>query len=51
VAYYGHAAETWGCPGIDDRISDDVIDFLADGGMMFFHYPDADWTTHSDYLP
>jgi hypothetical protein len=51
VSYWGETAETWGCPAIDDRISADVIDFLADGGLLFFHYPDGDWSRNSSYLP
>ena len=51
VASWGETAETWGCPAIDDRISDDVVDFIADGGLLFFHYPDGDWSRSSAYLP
>ena len=42
VNYWGETAETWGCPGIDPAVSADVINFLANGGLMFFHYPDGD---------
>jgi hypothetical protein len=49
--YYGAAAETWGCPAIDDRLSEEVIDFLANGGVLLFHYPDGDWSESSGYLP
>ncbi|MFZ5479606.1 MAG: murein L,D-transpeptidase catalytic domain-containing protein [Myxococcota bacterium] len=50
VARAGETAETWGCPGIDDRLSADVIDQLADGGLLFFWYPDAEWLRESVYL-
>lgn len=51
VSRWGETAETWGCPAIDDRLSADVIDVLADGGLLFFWYPDADWRRGSGYLP
>lgn len=51
VARNGETAETWGCPGIDDRISADVIDLFAEGGLLFFWYPDANWLRTSTYLP
>ena len=51
VQSWGYAANTWGCPAIDDQISDEVIDFLANGGLLFFHYPDGDWSRNSSYLP
>ncbi len=50
VADYGRAGESWGCPALDDRLVGDVIDVLSDGGMMFFWYPDGDWSVYSDYL-
>ena len=50
VASYGVAAVTWGCPGIDDRLISDVVETLTDGSMMFFWYPDGDWSVYSDYL-
>ena len=50
VAENGRAGESWGCPAVDDRLVGDVIDVLSDGGMMFFWYPDGDWSTHSAYL-
>ncbi len=51
VSRWGETAETWGCPALDDRLSADVIDVLADGGLLFFWYPDTDWRSGSGYLP
>ena len=51
VDYYGAVANMWGCPALDDAISADVIDFLADGGLLLFHYNDGDWSRNSVYLP
>jgi hypothetical protein len=48
---WGECAPTWGCAGIDPAISTEVIDFMANGGLLIFHYPDGDWSVHSTYLP
>jgi hypothetical protein len=47
---WGMAGHSWGCPAVDDRIVGDVMDTLSDGGMLFFWYPDGDWSNHSAYL-
>ena len=51
VSYWGECAPTWGCAGLDPAISAQVIDFLSNGGLLLFHYPDGDWSVHSAYLP
>jgi hypothetical protein len=51
VNQYGEVAPTWGCPAIDDRLTEDVVDILKDGGLLFFWYPDGDWSENSTYLP
>ena len=50
VASWGVAGTSWGCPAVDDRLVDDVMDTLTGGGMMFFWYPDGDWSSSSGYL-
>ncbi len=47
----GECAPTWGCAGLDPAICAGVVDFLSDGGLLLFHYPDGDWSQHSAYLP
>ena len=51
VNQYGSVAPTWGCPAVDDRKVSDVVDTLSDGALLFFWYPDNDWSQFSDYLP
>ncbi len=51
VSTFGQTAPTWGCPAIDDRISRGVIDTLSGGALLFFYYPDGDWSRHSGYMP
>ena len=50
VDTYGRAGQSWGCPALDDRLVGDVVEYLSDGSMMFFWYPDGDWSSASAYL-
>lgn len=51
VNQFGEVAPTWGCPAVDDRLTQDVVDALKDGSLLFFWYPDGDWSENSTYLP
>ena len=51
VDEYGYLGLSWGCPAIDDRISEEVIDTISDGTMVFTWYDDGDWSKNSGYLP
>ena len=51
VAEHGQVLNSWGCPAIDDRIAPTVVDTLAEGSLLFFWYPDGDWSERSAYLP
>ena len=48
---YGYLGLSWGCPAIDDRIAEEVIDTISDGTMVFTWYDDGDWSRNSAYLP
>lgn len=50
VQSYGSVAPTWGCPSVDDREVQWVVDTLKDGSLLFFWYPDGDWSINSGYL-
>ncbi|MGB0639978.1 MAG: murein L,D-transpeptidase catalytic domain family protein, partial [Myxococcota bacterium] len=50
VTTYGRLGESWGCPAIDDRENDEVIETLTDGSLLLFWYPDGDWSERSTYL-
>ncbi len=49
VAREGEARPTWGCPAIDDREAPAVVDVMSGGALMYFWYPDGDWSERSDY--
>ncbi len=50
VNSYGEVAPTWGCPSVDDREVEWVVDTLKDGSLLFFWYPDNDWSIYSEFL-
>ena len=50
IALLGEHRESWGCPALDDRLVGDVVEYLSDGSMLFFWYPDGDWSSASAYL-
>ncbi len=46
----GYLGRSWGCPALDPAVSDDLIDYLANGGGVFKYYPDSAWLADSYYL-
>jgi hypothetical protein len=46
----GMTGPTWGCPAIDDRIAPMIVDQISGGNLMWFYYPDGDWSVHSAYM-
>lgn len=50
VASNGITQETWGCPAIDDRVTDTVRQRMAGGALMWFWAPDASFQANSQYL-
>ena len=50
VESWGMAGLSHGCPAVDDRVVDEVMGTLTGGGMLFFWYPDGDWSSYSGYL-
>lgn len=50
ISQYGMTAPTWGCPAVDDREVETIVDLLKDGSGMFFWYPGTSWYSSSEYL-
>ncbi len=46
----GYLGRSWGCPAVDPAVTEDLIDYLANGGGLFKYYPDANWLADSFYL-
>jgi hypothetical protein len=50
VAANGMTGPTWGCPAIDDQLAPEVVARIAGGTLLWFWYPDGDWSLASTYL-
>lgn len=46
----GWVTPTWGCPAIDPDISQQVIDTISGGALMFFWHPTSEWHSGSTYF-
>lgn len=46
----GWVTPSWGCATLEESISDQVIDTISFGTLMFFWYPDLTWRSESEYL-
>jgi len=47
---YGYVGRSLGCVAVSDEISDDIVDTLSGGALLFAYYPDDDWLSHSTFL-
>lgn len=46
----GRLGLSWGCPVLDEKVSDKVIQIIKNGTLIFSFYPDKKWLTQSKYL-
>ncbi|MBW0146027.1 murein L,D-transpeptidase catalytic domain family protein [Marinobacter arenosus] len=47
---YGRIGRSHGCPAVDSRVIERVVDNLKDGQFVFKYYPDQEWLRGSEYL-
>ena len=50
VAEWGYLGRSHGCPAVDDRIAQVIIDALHDGGLLYSWYPDRSFIAQSEVL-
>lgn len=50
VEQYGKSGRSWGCPAVSTLHSEDLIDSISEGQMVFVYYPDVAWLSESTYL-
>ena len=50
VSQAGMVSPTLGCPGVDDREVQSVVDMLKEDAGLFFWYQDDEWYQNSAYL-
>lgn len=41
---------SWGCPAVDPDISEQLVDTIKNGTMLFQYYPDSKWLKESIYV-
>lgn len=46
----GRLGRSHGCPAVRREVTDQVIDHLREGQLLFAYYPDRDWLQHSPRL-
>jgi len=46
----GRLGRSWGCPALDLIVSNDLIETIAGGSLVFAYGADPDWLTGSVYL-
>ena len=49
IGEWGYLGRSFGCPSVDDRIANVVIDAIADGGLFFAWHPDLRWDELSTF--
>lgn len=50
IKKHGILGTSWGCPAITDEVSDEVIELLKEGSLIFSYYPDKRWLGTSSFL-
>lgn len=50
VDRYGRIGRSHGCPAVDNRVIDRVVDNLKGGQLVFKYYPDQQWLHNSGFL-
>jgi len=50
IAEWGYLGRSHGCPAVDDRIAQAIIDELHDGGLLYAWYPDPRFFEASEVL-
>lgn len=47
---YNRVGNSFGCPAVDKKYSNQLIDTIKDGSLIFSYYPDSNFLSHSQYL-
>lgn len=50
IKKYGYAGRTWGCFGLDEKVSRKVIQTIKDGSILFAYYPNRQWLKDSKFI-
>mgnify|MGYP000480616988 CR=1 FL=1 len=50
VNQYGRIGRSLGCPAVDNKVIEEVVDNLKGGQLVFKYYPDQEWLQSSGFL-
>jgi hypothetical protein len=50
IKQHGMCGRSWGCPAIDDRLVQGLIDKIKDKTLVLFYYPSEQWLKDSKWL-
>ena len=50
VDRHGRLGRSWGCPALDPKVTDAIIDTIKGGTLIFGYAKQDDWLRNSDYL-
>jgi len=50
VDRHGRLGRSWGCPALDPKVTDAIIDTIKEGSIIVGYVPDAKWLEESEYL-
>lgn len=50
IKKHGVLGTSWACPTVSDEISDQLIELIKNGSLIFAYYPDKRWLGSSSFL-
>lgn len=50
IQKYGRVGRSWGCPALNPKYINKVINIIKNGTTVFFYYPEKQWLTKSKFL-
>lgn len=50
IEHNGVLGQSWGCPAVSKDVSEELIDLIKDGSLLFVYYPDKRWLSNSSFL-
>lgn len=50
IAKRGRAGRSWGCPALNSKVAQPIIQTIKGGSLIFAYYPDKKWLSGSRFL-
>ena len=49
IKQYGQLGRSWGCPAVEQKLAQPIINTIKNGSVLFAYYPNESWLKHSQY--